>query len=159
MSAVIHAMDLELAIAELGTMHHWVERSVARPRFQAQLLAGFAGLALLLAVVGIYGVISYGAAQRTHEIGVRMSLGVRREDVAGPVLGKGAQVSWSGADYRDGPISGSWTAAANAAVRGTTGLPGDTSRDGRVVIPGGNGGELRSCDAGRAPGSGAVPAA
>ncbi|MBI2686767.1 MAG: ABC transporter permease [Acidobacteria bacterium] len=93
---LIHEMDPELAIAEVAAMQRWIDDSVARPRFQTRLLAAFAGLALVLAIIGIYGVVSYGVAQRTHEIGVRMALGAQRGDVARMVLGRGARLAAAG---------------------------------------------------------------
>jgi putative ABC transport system permease protein len=89
-SRVIRELDPELAIAEVGTMERWVDESVARPRFQSRLLGGFAALAFVLAIIGIYGVMSYGVAQRTHEIGIRMALGAQKGRVTRMILGRGA---------------------------------------------------------------------
>ena len=94
--ATVQGMDPELAVSEMGTMERWIEGSVVRPRFQSRLLAGFAGLALLLAVIGIYGVMSCGVAQRTQEIGIRMALGARRGDVARMILGRGVLLTGVG---------------------------------------------------------------
>lgn len=91
-SNLIHQIDPELAVAEVGTMQRWIDESVARPRFQTQLLAAFAGLALVLAIIGIYGVMSYGVAQRTHEIGIRTALGAQQSDIARMILGRGAKL-------------------------------------------------------------------
>jgi len=95
-TALIHELDPELAVSEMGTMQRWIDESVARPRFQSRLLAGFAGLALVLAIIGIYSVVAYGVAQRRHEIGVRMALGARRSDIARMVLGRGARLAMIG---------------------------------------------------------------
>jgi putative ABC transport system permease protein len=76
-------------IADIRTMDQVVATSVAAPRAIALLIGGLAGLALLLAVIGLYGVVSYAATQRTREIGIRIALGASGMDVLRIVLGQG----------------------------------------------------------------------
>src|ERR1017187_388928 len=83
----IHELDAELPLDGVGTVDGLVSASVSQRRFAMLLMAIFAGLALVLAMVGIYGVISYSVTQATQEIGIRMSLGAKRGDVLGMVFG------------------------------------------------------------------------
>jgi predicted permease len=92
----VWSFDRNLAISEVLTMDDVVAEANAEPRFEMALLGVFAGVALLLAAVGIYGVMSYSVERRTHEIGIRISLGASRTDVLKLVVRQGMVLALAG---------------------------------------------------------------
>jgi putative ABC transport system permease protein len=92
----IREIDKNQAFSGVATIDQLVERSLNRRRFNLELFASFAVLALILAGVGLYGLISFMAAQRTREIGIRMAFGADRRDVLKLVIGHGMTLTLAG---------------------------------------------------------------
>jgi putative ABC transport system permease protein len=94
--AAVYALDANQPVASILTLQRLVDRSQAGARFIVVLMATFGGLALCLAVVGIYGILSYNVEQRSHEMGIRMALGARQGEVVKMVLAQGLRLIASG---------------------------------------------------------------
>jgi ABC-type antimicrobial peptide transport system permease subunit len=96
LAAVVHKVDREITIGPVRTLDEVVSEAVARPQFRTALFSTLAGLALILAVVGLYGVATYTVIERTREIGVRMALGAGRWQVVGMIVREGLWLAGAG---------------------------------------------------------------
>ena len=94
--AVVREMDKSVPVYQVSTLEDYISKSAAQPRFQTFLLTCFAGIALTLAAIGLYGLLSYMVVQRTLEIGVRMALGAQRMDVLGMIVRRGLTLTLIG---------------------------------------------------------------
>src|SRR6185295_12278069 len=95
-SAEIHAVDSAQPVYDVKTMAQIVGDSVSQPRLYMLLLGIFAGIALVLAAVGIYGVMNYSVNQRKHEIGIRMAIGAQASDIMKMIVGQGMLLAATG---------------------------------------------------------------
>jgi putative ABC transport system permease protein len=94
--AEVRRLDPELPVDRVMPLEELVRESVSQPRFRTLLLGSFAVTALLLAAIGVYGLISYSVAQRTREIGIRVALGARPAQVMGPIVRQGMRLALIG---------------------------------------------------------------
>jgi predicted permease len=94
--AVVREMDKSVPVYQISTLEDYIFKSAAQPRFQTFLLTGFAGIALILAAIGLYGLLSYMVVQRTLEIGLRMAVGAQRSDVLGMIVWRGLTLALIG---------------------------------------------------------------
>jgi len=92
----VHELDAELPLATVRTMEEWVSSSATQPRLSAALVGVFASVAVLIAAIGIYGVLAYSVNQRTREIGLRIALGARADGVVRLVVKEGMGVALAG---------------------------------------------------------------
>jgi predicted permease len=95
-TAAVHELDKGVPVYQVSTMEDYIAKSAAQPRFQAVLLTCFAGIALVLAATGLYGLLSYLVVQRTLEIGLRMALGAQQSDVLRMIIGRGLTLACVG---------------------------------------------------------------
>jgi predicted permease len=110
----IQSIDPGLPVFNISSMDDVLDRSLASRRFSADLVSGFAGLAVLLASIGIYGLLAYIVGQRSREIGIRMALGARRDDILKMFLRKG--VALAGVGIVAGVIFSASTASLMASL-------------------------------------------
>jgi putative ABC transport system permease protein len=123
---IVAGMDKDIPVTQLRTMNELMFLQLSQPRFAMVLLSAFAGLALTLTIVGLYGVMTYSVSRRTREIGVRMALGAQREAVLKMVLRDAAML------LGIGMVLGVAAALASASVLQSM-LYGTGSRDPLVL--------------------------
>ena len=140
----MHELDPTITVFDVQTMSDRMSGSMARQRFATMMLGAFAAFALVLAVVGVYGVMSHLVAQGSHDIGVRMALGAERSGILLMVLRQGLELTGAGvvaradrrrgADARDGEPAVRRQRDRRADVFDRTGHPG-RDRDAGEYIP------------------------
>jgi putative ABC transport system permease protein len=94
--AAIHEIDQKAPVYQIGTMDKWISNSTSQQRFSSLVLSTFAVLAVTLAIVGLFGLMSYTVAQRTHEFGIRMALGAKPANILRLLLGQGLILATGG---------------------------------------------------------------
>lgn len=92
----VRSIDKNLPVTDVQSFPKAVAASVVQERFRTFLMSSFSGIALILAAIGIFGVISYSVSQRTHEIGIRIALGAQQRDVLRLILGQGTKLALLG---------------------------------------------------------------
>jgi predicted permease len=96
LQTALHEMDKSVPLYQISTLENYISKSAAGPLFQTLLLSGFAGIALLLSALGLYGLLSYMVVQRTPEIGLRMALGAQKSDVLSMIVRRGLTLAMAG---------------------------------------------------------------
>jgi ABC-type antimicrobial peptide transport system permease subunit len=96
LQAALHGMDKGVPLYQVATLEDYLSKSAAAPLFQTLLLSGFAGIALLLSAIGLYGLLSYLVVQRTPEIGLRIALGAQKADVLSMIVRRGLTLALAG---------------------------------------------------------------
>jgi putative ABC transport system permease protein len=96
LAETVRSIDPDLPAYNIKTVEDYLDGTIAIPRFNTLLLGIFSGLALLLTAIGLYGVISYSVAQRTHEIGIRIALGAQPGEMMRLVVGQGVRLALFG---------------------------------------------------------------